>query len=434
MKQFIFSSVSISALLIFGNSAFAQSASEMNQNQHFLKNMRKELQELREIQSSIATRVNHIETQLNAASGSVSKTSQQDELTWKARNDLAIKSNESDSAKGLDVSGDLRLRYEANFKNDQLPFRGREAIRGRLRADYTINDQNTIGAGIATGSPDDPNTADVTLSNFTDDLSVSLDRLYWRYSNDGFVLNAGKFANPFARTDLVWDGDVNPQGVSAAYSTELSEAIKLSARTMYYIIDESVLGPESDMLGFQANWSYTPKLNWNFDFNAAYMDYSLKNTANADAGDFRSNLLSPDGSYLSDFNLVDIIARLEFTGINQRWPISFTADYVKNLEAATNEDTGYSIDIFAGRKTEPGEYRFGYGYSQAETDAVLAAFSNDNTNLATNYRQHRLSFDYVAAEHVLLNATYYHYRPLHLNSGPLLDWQDRLRLNLIFTY
>lgn len=433
MKLFSYISIAAIVFLMLGNSAFAQSVAEEDNNQKFVIEMRKELQELREMQISIADRINHIEAQLNRSSLPVPPILIQDEANLSNAN-VSESKEKITPTDGLNVSGDLRLRYEANFQNNELPFRGREVIRGRLRADYAIDGHNTIGAGIATGSPDDPNTADVTLSNFTDDLLVSLDRLYWRYKSDGIELNAGKFANPFTRTDLVWDGDVNPQGISVAYTSELSEATKLGARTMYYVIDESVLGPESDMLGFQANWSYAPKSNWNFDFNAAYMDYSLKNTASADGGDFRSNLLASNGSYLSDFNLVDIIARLEFTGINDRWPISFTADYVKNLGAATDDDTGYSLDVFTGRKTEPGEYGFSYGYSQAETDAVLAAFSNDNTNLATNYRQHSLSFDYLAAEHILFNTTYYHYRPLHLNPGSVNDWQDRIRLNLIFTY
>ncbi|MBK6718380.1 MAG: hypothetical protein IPG62_00525 [Sphingomonadales bacterium] len=41
------------------------------------------------------------------------------------------------------------------------------------------------------------------------------------------------------------------------------------------------------------------------------------------------------------------------------------------------------------------DWRFGCGYAETGVDAVLAAFSHDNTDLATNYRQHTLLVDYV---------------------------------------
>lgn len=42
---------------------------------------------------------------------------------------------------------------------------------------------------------------------------------------------------------------------------------------------------------------------------------------------------------------------------------------------------------------------------------MFAAFSQDNTGLATNYLQHMLSVDFLPAERLILNATWYRYRP-----------------------
>ena len=66
-----------------------------------------------------------------------------------------------------------------------------------------------------------------------------------------------------------------------------------------------------------------------------------------------------------------------------------------------------------------------------ETDAVLAAFSHDNTTLGTNYEIHTLSVDFVPIDRVFLNATLYHYRP---HTGAVRDFQDRLRLNAAFAW
>src|SRR3546814_9282102 len=91
----------------------------------------------------------------------------------------------------------------------------------RLRATYKIDDHFAVGARIATGDPDDPNSTDVTLGNFVDDFQVSLDQAWIRYTNGGLTAHAGKFAQQFQRTDMLWDGDVSPQGVAVAYGANL---------------------------------------------------------------------------------------------------------------------------------------------------------------------------------------------------------------------
>ena len=98
----------------------------------------------------------------------------------------------------------------------------------------------------------------------------------------------------------------------------------------------------------------------------------------------------------------------------------------------TGADTGFGIDLIAGRASRAGDWRFTYGYAQAETDAVLAAFSHDNTNLATNYLQHTLAADFMPQANLTLNATYYRYRQKDLLEGfGFPDWQNRLRFNLM---
>ncbi|HEU0066413.1 MAG TPA: hypothetical protein VFQ57_04140, partial [Sphingomonas sp.] len=100
-------------------------------------------------------------------------------------------------------------------------------------------------------------------------------------------------------------------------------------------------------------------------------------------------------------------------------------------------DTGYSGAISVGRAARRGDWRFGYTHMSVETDAVFAAFSHDNLNLATNYLLHGLSGDYVVFDKIILNATYYHYRvkdPAGPGGGIPGDWRDRLRLNLLVNF
>jgi len=338
---------------------------------------------------------------------------------------------------GLDVSGDLRLRQEFNGSDPDAPDRSRSVLRARLGATYAISKAMTIGAQLSTGDPDDPNTTDVTLSNFADDFAVSLDQVYARFNLGGLTLYGGKFPQIVRRTDLVWDGDVNPQGLGFVYEAKLSDTAALSARGLYFIIDEAAGGSDSSMAGGQLELKTTPARDWRLNLAASYYDYRLSSLAGADGGDFRSNLLRPDGRYVSDFNLIEAIPTLTYTGLGERWPVVLTGDYVRNLGARDSQDSAWSIDLQAGRASKPGDLRLSYSFAVAEIDAVFAAFSNDNLPLATNYRLHGLSLDYVLATNGMLNATLYRYRPedaRRLPAGQSMDWRNRLRLNLLLAF
>lgn len=334
-------------------------------------------------------------------------------------------------ASRFSVSGDLRLRLQGDI-SDKAPDRYSGQIRVRLGASYKLNDLITVAGRIATGDPDDPNSTDVQISNFADDLTVSLDQAYVQVGNGEAKLFLGKFPQPFTRTDLVWDSDVNPQGAAATYAHKLGDS-RLRAGAMFFLVDEQAVGGDSTMWGAQLGYDVPAGRDLKFDLSASYLDYQLGSVAGADAGDFRSNLRNAAGGYLSDFNLADVIVGATWSGLGPRWPLRVAGDFVRNLGARTSEDTGYSIDLSAGRLARPGDWRVGYNHAMAETDAVLAAFSHDNIALGTNYELHGLTLDYMAMPGAVLTAIWYHYRP---HVAPAADdaWQDRFRLSLTTSF
>lgn len=344
----------------------------------------------------------------------------------------AVAGQAAEAPSRLDVSGDFRLRYEGNFGNDATGSWERGALRARLGATYAATEALTVGARLATGDPDDPNSSDVTLSNFADDFDVSLDLAYAALDLGSAKLWGGKFLLPFTRTDLVWDGDVNPQGLAAAWRRHVGDAtLRLSG--LYFIVDQSVAGSDSSMVGGQLGLELPVADALKFDVAVGQYDYSLGSVAGADAGDFRSNLIGPDGRYVSDFDLFNVVAGVSYGGI-QRWPLKLTGDYVINRGARVPGDTGYSIELAAGQSRARGDWRFGYGYSQAEVDAVLAAFSQDNTTIATNYRQHTLFAAYNLRDRIVLDAVWYRYRPYdaaHAGLNAPGDWLDRIRVHVL---
>jgi len=324
----------------------------------------------------------------------------------------------------LTVTGDLRLRTQGDYA-DSAPDRISGQVRGRLGATYAVNDRLQLGARLVTGDPDDPNSVDAQLSNFDDDLQVSLDLAYLQLSLGDLRVYGGKIPQPFVRTELVWDGDVNPQGLGAVYRRPLADGA-LRAAGLFFVVDESAAGADSTMRGLQLGFESPAFGAWSFDASAAYYDYQLGSVAGADGGDFRSNLRDARGNYLSDFNIGDLIVGATWSGLGRRWPVKVIGDYAHNFGAATRADTGWGIDLIVGRAREPADWRLTYGYSQTESDAVFAAFSSDNIALATNYRQHALTLDYVPKARTTLSAIWYHYRPYRGVADP--DWIERIRL------
>ena len=148
-------------------------------------------------------------------------------------------------------------------------------MRARLGATYAATDALTIGARLVTGDSDNPRSTDVTFSNFADDFEVSLDQAYAALSFGDAKAWGGKFMLPFTRTDLVWDGDVNPQGVGAAYKLPLGNAA-LRFSGLYFLVDQSVAGSDSSMIGGQVGIELPLFDALKFDLAVAQYDYSLQ--------------------------------------------------------------------------------------------------------------------------------------------------------------
>lgn len=329
----------------------------------------------------------------------------------------------------LKISGDLRLRAQGDYSDSDGTNRTSSQLRARLGATYALNDRVTIGARATTD--------DVQLSNWNEDLKIGLDLAYAQLNFDDLKVYGGKVPNPFVRTDLVWDGDVNPQGISAVYKLPLSGGAAFRASGLFFLVDEQASGPESTMAGVQMGFDSPGDGGFQYGLSGGYYRYSLGSLAGADTGDWRSNRLNPDGSLASDYELVDAVAGLSWQGAREKWPLRVVGEYVKNLGAIDGEDTGFGIEVGLGRAGKPRDWRFTYGYSQTDIDAVLAAFSDDSISIATNYKLHALTLDYTPMPKTMISAIWYHYKPndpLYAGTNQPDDWLDRFRLFFLMNF
>jgi Putative porin len=155
-----------------------------------------------------------------------------------------LKIAESDSE--VKLYGDLRLRYQydqstvqkgnpstvsssgaqpTDAKAGALPNtnqRSRERFRLRVGADIKVDDQIYGGFGLATGPSADSNIQ--TLTGGFDNYNIYINKAFigWK-PTDWINLLAGKYENPIYSTDLVWDPDINPQGLSQSF--DLTKAL-----------------------------------------------------------------------------------------------------------------------------------------------------------------------------------------------------------------
>jgi hypothetical protein len=340
------------------------------------------------------------------------------------------------SAPQVRFGGDFRVRYEYTTRgNGALNF-DREVVRLRAGITYPLRPDLVVRARLATGDPNDPNSTDVTAGSFVNDLTFSLDVASVELNRPRWGLVAGKFTNPLLATELVWDGDVNPQGVSGRVTVGKPGGVTGTLTALYFVVDQQVGDTGSDMAGAQFALRAKAGARWQVAAAAGYYDYRIRSLVNGDAGDTRGNRVVVGGSpprataYVSDFDLLNALVTVDYTGFGERFPLRIVGDYVHN-SGANDLNTGWEADVYVGRVTRPGETRWRYGYAVAATDAILAAFGQDNTTLGTNYEIHTLAVDGVPIPGLLLTGTLYAYRP---HEAVVRQYQTRLRLNAMVTF
>ncbi|MFP6906491.1 MAG: putative porin, partial [Verrucomicrobiota bacterium] len=114
----------------------------------------------------------------------------------------------------ISISGDLRVRGE-HIDQDARDERDRLRIRGRIKMDADLNDNAQVGLRLATGSGD-PVSRNQSLDGSFSLKNFGLDQAFidWTPGGGSLTFTGGKMVNPMVIVkDLVWDGDVTPEGI-----------------------------------------------------------------------------------------------------------------------------------------------------------------------------------------------------------------------------
>ncbi|MBA2744226.1 MAG: putative porin, partial [Chthoniobacterales bacterium] len=129
----------------------------------------------------------------------------------------------------LEIYGDARGRYEIRngnsgppstlvTNNDDAQQRNRTRYRIRLGLRGTLVDDWFFGLRLETST--NPRSTNVTFGDDTGPFGKTSDGAFVGQAYLGYkglrdvTLTAGRMPNPFVTTSMVWDGDINPEGLA----------------------------------------------------------------------------------------------------------------------------------------------------------------------------------------------------------------------------
>ncbi|MEO7934548.1 MAG: putative porin [Chthoniobacterales bacterium] len=135
----------------------------------------------------------------------------------------AGKLNISSPVTELKLYGDGRLRYQYDDQQAQtagpehVTQRSRFRYRLRLNADFRLTNNFFGGVQVETGQASD--SANETVQPAYGDSGIYINRVFLGLNiGDWATVVAGKQKNPFYTTDLVWDPDISPYGLTESIS------------------------------------------------------------------------------------------------------------------------------------------------------------------------------------------------------------------------
>jgi hypothetical protein len=430
MKKKIVTSVII--LLFLNLAAGGARGDEISDLKQQLAEQSKKLQEMQQKLENLESQQNQqdkvIQDKVTKAIDSKKMDTVPDSLKW---------------AEKIKLSGDLRYRHESidsETNGDNLPGTNHHRIRARLGLDAQINDELGLGFRIATGSSNDPSSTNQTLDNGFTKKDIWLDLAYFNWhpkAIEGLNVFGGKMPRPFYRVgenQLIWDDDVNPEGLAAKYVIPLTKADNL------YLNGGGLwLKEDTGSAGGAGLWGIQTYLKHEFEDKNyllggasfyAFSGLNGKTTLFDTAKGFGNsvNTISGKTYYTMDYDVFEAFGEYGFKVADL--PTSVYGSYIKNTSATTSDDSGWLIGTIFNKAKEPGSWELGYNYRDVGKDATLGVLSDsDFIGGGTNGKGHMFSGKYQLTKNIQAAITYF------LNQkGDAKDDYRRLMADLVFKF
>jgi hypothetical protein len=344
------------------------------------------------------------------------ETNEQIAATAKKTNELSSFDQKLAWAAKTQFKGDVRFRQETvkiqGESNNGGRDKDRQRIRARLGAYTEINSQVDTGIRIATGSSDDARSTNQDQDNYFDKKSIWLDLGYIDYHPDqikNLHVIGGKMLQPWVSMgDVIWDSDINPEGLALTYKYPLGSSAELFGSLGNYNLKDNVDGDgvqfrhdlrlTSGQLGTRFSVTDNLKMTLGGSVYAYQNDKDSRCTTTTTPCALAVNGNSAD----NQFRLYEGFAQADIGGLAV--PLAFYGQYVKNNDAVTDQDTAWLI----GAKSKVFGFNLDYNYRDIQRNAVVGAFTDsDFANGTTGSRGHKMKVSYDIDKNFALGATYF---------------------------
>ena len=334
----------------------------------------------------------------------------------------------------LTFYGDLRLRYHyACFSNgDSEESIGRYRLRVGAKKTW-LDGRMEAGFRLASGSSDDPTSTNQSMTGNFGEKQFWLDRAYAKYSPKsfkGFTIIGGKMKTPMVHTKLMWDSDVNPEGVWAVYKHSGWGDIEPFAGFGFFQLVHNTSDGDATLHAYQvgATWKIRKDLKW--VSAVAYYDYG-----HYEDNFSRSKHNTVSGSQLTaeEFNVINWLNKVSWIAFSL--PMSAYVDYAYNCGNEFGDDDRYSnafaIGYKVGKNKSKGDCSAGYRYAYIQANAMPAGF-NDSDFGNTNRKGHIWTVKYNLQDYLTAGVQLFYRQPI---TGSNASETDFLMLaDLIWTF
>jgi len=384
--------------------------------------------------------------------------------------------------KKVKFSGDLRLRHDTQWRDEESDtyHRNRERFRLRFGAKIDVADDTEVGIRLASGSGFQ-NTTNQSFDEHGRGKELWIDRAYAKWQpKECFSLVAGKMANPLFTTPLVWDPDVNPEGLAELISYKASDSVEVFANLGQWFVEElNVKDTNSDptLLAWQIGSTIKSWEKMTVQCALSYYDFLNLDDLEGDAGDLRDDeeflgynhrhsqqmILDGDNKLVNEFKCLELGATVSFKDVIPV-PFSFFGDYIRNLDAdlddwiedglavvdgdgdvisdpndllaygSDDRDTGWLVGCDLGNKKKKGDWYLKYHYQELEDYAFPAVFvDSDFHGGGTNNEGHYVHGRYFLTDHIYAAATLFFTEREDESKDGKKD-EDRVQLDVVIKF
>ena len=307
----------------------------------------------------------------------------------------------------LSVKGDLRLRQQIDMDSSKSYNRIRERIRMRLGFETRASEKMKAGFGLATGSEKisdktvtgtapagiaagpitggtvagdsiidaEPSSTNHTLANGFGKAVVLFDYAYIEYSPLSYLnVTAGKMKagkqvwNP---TDLLWDTDINPDGVAVNIKKDMNEKVNFFANASWLVFNEknsTANAPDAYIVQPGLAWKPSEKIGVKAAYAVQTFNVKGKNTG------FYG---TPAFDYVCANPSVDV----SFNEIIGVYSAGVFGDMVANSAPAPTADkngSAFGVSFGDAKVSKFGQWKIKYVQRRLESNAWLAKLGDSD--------------------------------------------------------